>query len=41
MGKIRAICISERRGTAKKFVDAATLHVEFGIVGDAHAGLHV
>ena len=41
VGKIRAICISERRGTAKKSVSTATLHVEFGIVGDAHAGLHV
>ena len=38
MGKINAICISEKRGTAKKFVDAATFHTEFGIVGDAHAG---
>lgn len=38
MGKINAICISEKRGTAKKFVDAAIFHTEFGIVGDAHAG---
>lgn len=38
MGKIKAICISENRGTAKKFVDEATFHAEFGIVGDAHAG---
>ena len=38
MGRINAICISEKRGTAKKFVDAATFHTEFGIVGDAHAG---
>ena len=38
MGKINAICISERRGTAKKFVDAATFVTEFGIDGDAHAG---
>ena len=38
MGKINAICISEKRGTAKKSVDTAILHAEFGIVGDAHAG---
>ena len=38
MGKINAICISERRGTAKNFVDAATFVTEFGIDGDAHAG---
>ena len=38
MGKITAICISERRGTAKKFVDAANFITEFGIGGDAHAG---
>ena len=38
MGKITAICISERRGTQKNFVDAATFITEFGIDGDAHAG---
>lgn len=38
MGKINAICISEKRGTKKKFVDSAIFHTEFGIVGDAHAG---
>ncbi|MBR3050329.1 MAG: MOSC domain-containing protein [Selenomonadaceae bacterium] len=38
MGKINAICISERRGTAKKFVEAAAFITEFGIDGDAHAG---
>ena len=38
MGKINAICISERRGTSKKFVGAATFVTEFGIDGDAHAG---
>ena len=38
MGKITAICISERRGTAKNFVDAANFITEFGIDGDAHAG---
>jgi len=38
MGKILAICISEKRGTKKKFVDSAIFHTEFGILGDAHAG---
>ncbi|MBR1419486.1 MAG: molybdenum cofactor biosynthesis protein [Selenomonadaceae bacterium] len=38
MGKINAICISEKRGTSKKLVDSAIFHTEFGIVGDAHAG---
>ena len=38
MGKVKAICISERRGTAKSFVDAATFVTEYGIDGDAHAG---
>ncbi len=38
MGIVKAICISEQRGTAKHFVDAAILHTEYGIVGDAHAG---
>ena len=38
MGKINAICISERRGTSKKFVGSATFVTEFGIDGDAHAG---
>lgn len=38
MGKILAICISEKRGTKKKIIDSAIFHTEFGIVGDAHAG---
>lgn len=38
MGKVKAICISERRGTQKNFVEAATFITEFGIEGDAHAG---
>ena len=38
MGKINAICISERRGTSKKFVGSAAFVTEFGIDGDAHAG---
>ena len=38
MGKITAICISERRGTQKTFVESARFVTEFGIDGDAHAG---
>ena len=38
MGTIRAICISEKRGTQKTEVESAELKENFGIVGDAHAG---
>ena len=38
MGKITAICVSERRGTQKTLVESARFVTEFGIVGDAHAG---
>lgn len=38
MGKILAVCISERKGTGKKEVNSAVLKPDWGIVGDAHAG---
>ena len=38
MGKIQAICISEKRGTVKYTVEEAKLIEDFGIEGDAHAG---
>lgn len=38
MGKIFAICTSEKRGIKKNFVESAIFHTNFGIVGDAHAG---
>ncbi|MBQ3434272.1 MAG: MOSC domain-containing protein [Selenomonadaceae bacterium] len=38
MGKVKAICISERRGTQKSFVKSAAFVTEYGIDGDAHAG---
>lgn len=38
MGKILAICISERRGTQKHRVASAKLIKDWGIEGDAHAG---
>ncbi|MDR0663825.1 MAG: MOSC domain-containing protein [Spirochaetaceae bacterium] len=38
MGKIHAICVSEKKGTQKHPVDEAVFVVEHGIEGDAHAG---
>ncbi len=38
MGKIKAICISERRGTQKHCIENAVLTTDWGIVGDAHGG---
>jgi len=37
-GKIKAISVSEKRGTRKVNVPEAKLDNDFGIVGDAHAG---
>lgn len=38
MAKIAAICMSEKKGTAKVQVDLANFIEEFGIENDAHAG---
>lgn len=38
MGEIKAICISEQRGTQKHVVEEARFITEYGIAGDAHAG---
>lgn len=38
MGKVRAVCISEKRGTQKKNVESAVFVEDWGIQGDAHAG---
>ena len=38
MGRLTAICISDRRGIQKHYVDNATLKADWGIDGDAHAG---
>lgn len=38
MGTIRAICISEQRGTSKHEVPEADIQLDWGIVGDAHGG---
>jgi xanthine/CO dehydrogenase XdhC/CoxF family maturation factor/MOSC domain-containing protein YiiM len=38
LGTIKAICISEKRGTKKTEIDEADIIENFGISGDAHAG---
>jgi MOSC domain-containing protein YiiM len=38
MGKVIAVCISEKRGTAKVNIQKAKLIENFGIEQDAHAG---
>lgn len=38
MGKIVALCISEKRGTQKISIDTARFIENYGIEGDAHAG---
>ena len=38
ISKIKALCISEKKGTMKHKVDEVELKVDHGIVGDAHAG---
>ncbi len=37
-GIIKAVCISEKKGTAKKNVVSANIIENFGLEGDAHAG---
>lgn len=38
MGKIHALCTSEKKGTLKTQVDKVMFETEWGIQGDAHAG---
>ena len=38
MGKIVAVCVSEKKGTQKKDVGTVTLSEDWGIDNDAHAG---
>ena len=38
MGKVVAVCISDRRGIQKHTVEEAVLKENWGIEGDAHAG---
>ncbi|HPD41099.1 MAG TPA: MOSC domain-containing protein, partial [Anaerolineae bacterium] len=37
-GKVRAVCISDRKGVIKKNVGSGVLRVDWGLEGDAHAG---
>jgi MOSC domain-containing protein YiiM len=37
-GRIKAISVSQRKGTKKVNVPQAQLRTDFGIIGDAHAG---
>lgn len=36
--KIKAVCISEKKGTVKKPIDEINMKVDLGIEGDAHSG---
>ena len=38
MGVVRAVCISEKKGTEKQNVHKAKLVADSGLKGDAHAG---
>ena len=38
MGKIAAVCISEKKGTVKKDIGRCLVIKGFGLAGDAHAG---
>ena len=38
MGKVLAVCISEKKGTQKKNIQEASFIEDFGIEKDAHAG---
>ena len=38
MGKVRAVCVSEKKGTQKTNVGKAVFIKDFGLEGDAHAG---
>lgn len=38
MGKVIAVCISERKGTVKNEVDSINIIKDYGLEGDAHAG---
>ena len=38
MAKVKAVCISEQKGTRKHEVSSIKVMINHGIVGDAHAG---
>jgi hypothetical protein len=39
MGMVEAVCISEKKGMVKKEVNEILLEENWGITGDAHAGI--
>lgn len=38
MGKVMAVCRSEKKGTQKKNIESGNFIVDFGLEGDAHGG---
>lgn len=38
MGKVKAVCISIKKGTVKKNIDRCEIITDYGLRGDAHAG---
>lgn len=38
MARVKAVCISEKKGTRKNEVPSIKVKVDHGIIGDAHAG---
>ena len=38
MAKVKSVCISERKGIRKTEVSSINVRVNYGIIGDAHAG---
>ena len=38
MGKVKAVCISKKKGTVKKNIDQCEVITDHGLKGDAHAG---
>ena len=38
MGKVMAVCLSEKKGTQKRNVHEAVFREDWGLEGDAHAG---
>ncbi|MDR2615585.1 MAG: MOSC domain-containing protein [Oscillospiraceae bacterium] len=39
MATVKAVCVSEKKGTVKIPALSVTLRANFGVVGDAHAGV--
>ncbi len=40
IGRVKAVCISKKKGTRKQEAREAVLEEDFGIIDDAHAGSH-